>query len=57
MKRRGIEEKEGKKREGPHRSLVRASPKGPLHGESQRTSRKIIKATTKNKALRGRDTS
>lgn len=57
MKRRGVEEKEGKKREGPHRSLVRASPKGPSHGESQRTSWKMIKATTRNKAHRGRDTS
>lgn len=57
MKRRGVEEKEEKKREGPHRSLVRASPKGPSHGESQRTSWKMIKATTRNKAHRGRDTS
>lgn len=50
MKRREMEEKEGKKREGPHRSSVRASPKGPSHGESQRTS-------TRNKAHRGRNTS
>lgn len=57
MKRRGIEEKEGKKGKGPHMSLVMASSKGPLHGDSQRTSWKIIKATARSKAQRGRDAS